>query len=85
MLLNHVKIGLELIENILMINRTCHTKINEGMVFNVLLTFPNIKLNDKIFAIYLSDTIIIGKNTGNQVITYEVSRKYEEVSYNLNE
>lgn len=68
-----------------MINSTCHKKLEEGMVFNVLLTFPNIKLNDKKFAIYLSDTVIIGKNSGNQVITYEVSRKYEEVSYNLND
>ena len=42
-------------------------------------------MGDKKFAIYLSDTVIIGKNSGNQVITYEVSRKYEEVSYNLND
>ena len=68
-----------------MINSSCHKRLEEGMVFNVLLTFPNIKLGDKKFAIYLSDTVIIGKNSGNQVITYEVSRKYEEVSYNLND
>ncbi|EGR30454.1 metallopeptidase family m24, putative [Ichthyophthirius multifiliis] len=78
-------IGLEFNEKNLEINSKNEKKIEEGMVFNVTVGFDNLENEkSKKYAIQLSDTVAIrNAQMRNAVMTYKVSRKYEDVSYSI--
>lgn len=55
------------------------------MVFNVVVGFDGlISEKDKNYAIQISDTVAVRKkDQPNAVMTYKVSRKYEDISYSI--
>lgn len=78
-------IGLEFRESNLYINAKNEKEVEEGMVFNVVVGFDNL-LNEKekAYAIQVSDTVAVRKqNQPNAAMTYKVSRKYEDISYSI--
>ena len=53
------------------------------MVFNVIIGFGRLSNErDQNYAIQISDTVAVRKHSQpNSVMTYKVSRKYEDISY----
>jgi nucleosome binding factor SPN SPT16 subunit len=80
-----IQIGLEFRESNLYINGKNEKEVEEGMVFNVVVGFDNLtNEKDKIYAIQISDTVAVRKQSQpNAVMTYKVSRKYEDISYSI--
>nr|pir 138K protein - Tetrahymena thermophila [Tetrahymena thermophila]AAS65456.1 p138 [Tetrahymena thermophila] len=78
-------IGLEFRESNLYINAKNEKEVEEGMVFNVVVGFDNLQSEkEKAYAIQISDTVAIRKqNTPNAVMTFKVSKKYEDISYSI--
>jgi len=59
-------------------------QVEEGMVFNVTIAFNRLVSNEKDnnYAIQISDTVAVRKQSlPNSMMTYKVSRKYEDISY----
>lgn len=76
---------MEFRESNLYINAKNDKEVEEGMVFNVVVGFDNL-LNDKEkpYAIQISDTVAVRKqNQPNAVMTFKVSRRYEDISYSI--
>lgn len=47
------------------------------------INIENLESKGKKYAIQISDTVLIRKEASNLMLTGEVSRKYEDVSYSL--
>ena len=76
-------IGLEFKESNLVINAKNNREIKERMVFNIALSFNELKSEKfKTYALMLADTVIITAD-GNEIATNQISVKYEDVSYSL--
>ena len=53
------------------------------MAFNVSVGGQNLVLNEnKKYAIMIADTVLI-KTNGTEVLTSNISKKYEDISYSL--
>ena len=77
-------IGLEFRESILAINSKNEKEIEEGMVFNVYVAMDGFKFHNKEYAIYIGDTVIV-RNGGNEIVTFEISKAYKNITYSLQE
>lgn len=76
-------IGLEFKENNLLINAKNQKEIKERMVFNIALSFNNLKSEkNKNYGMMIADTVIISAEN-NEIATNQISVKYEDVSYSL--
>ena len=67
-----------------MINAKNEKIIEPGMIFNVIIAVNGLKnLKNKSYAIHISDVALILPDT-SEIIT-KISRKYDEVSYSLDD
>lgn len=55
------------------------------MAFHVRLSFKDIEKPTSKSVILLADTILVMKDEDNQILTAQVPRKYEHISYTLDE
>lgn len=54
-----------------------------GMVFNVVVSLQNLKtVQGKNYTILIADTVAV-KQTGNEILTAKIPKKYEDISYAL--
>lgn len=66
-----------------MINAKNEKAVEPGMVFNVVVSLQGLKtLKGKEYCIMIADTVAV-KQTGNEVLTAKIARKYEDISYAL--
>lgn len=78
-------IGMEFNNKTLTLSEDNHTVLQNGMVFNVNLTFKNLKSNKgKTYWLQLADTIIIEQD-GNKNITEEIKKSTTDIYYNIEE
>jgi len=67
-----------------MINGKNEKVIQPGMVFNVMVAVTGLQsLKNKSYAIHISDIVVIQEDSTE--IATKISRKYDEVSYSLEE
>lgn len=53
------------------------------MVFNVVVSLQNLKtVQGKNYTILIADTVAV-KQTGNEILTAKIPKKYEDISYAL--
>ena len=77
-------IGLNLKESDLEISAENETLIKEGMVFAIRLSLTGFNDEASRATLLLGDTIVVGAEK-NQVVTEGISKKYQDISYVLDD
>ena len=77
-------IGFNFKEDRLLINAENTTEIEEGMTFHVRMAITGVHKEPARSIVALGDTILV-KEDGNQVLTQGIQKKYNEISYSLEE
>lgn len=77
-------IGLEHVNSSLIINASNERKIQQGMVFNVVLSLTNFKSQKNTpYTLQIADTIVIKQNNSKENFTSEISKSLSDIYYNM--
>ena len=71
-------------EELLSISATnTKTKVQGGMVFHVRITFKDVEKEKNKSAIAIGDTVVVNGDGTPQLLTGSIPRKYQQISYKL--
>lgn len=78
-------IGLEFNNEKLIINNENKEIIKKGMVFNIKISFENLKKNDFVYSLQIADTIVVKSSNEIENFTSNVSKELSEIHYNFSD
>jgi nucleosome binding factor SPN SPT16 subunit len=78
-------IGLEFNNEKLVINNENKEIIKRGMVFNIKISFENLKKNDFVYSLQIADTIVVKSSNEIENFTNNVSKELSEIHYNFSD